>query len=72
MSIWILFIHPADPKTRPIVVTISSHVRPHFSKSRHTKQIKEKIVIAAGGIVVLAEGIIDVWLIHEADHSPGR
>ena len=33
-----LWIHEVDPQSRPVMITIFTHVRPNFSKSRKTKQ----------------------------------
>ena len=51
-----------DPLGRSTVTASSDHymyVRPHFSKFLKTKQTSSGMVIAAGGTVDLAEGIID-------------
>ena len=70
-----------DPLGRPTVparsdhyfCTLSPSVRPHFSKYQKTKQTSLKIIIATGGTVGLAEGIIDdICLVSSSSFLRGR
>ena len=53
-------IHEADQQSQPLVITIFTHVAcPSFTTFQNLNNFQEKIVIATGGIVGLAEWIID-------------
>ena len=62
-----MLIQEADPQPVVAMITIfhTCHpyvqlsVRPHFSKSSKQNNIQDRIVIAIGGTVDQAEGIID-------------
>ena len=60
--VWILYIVLSDPRGRPTLFShvVSVHPSVHtFQNLVKTKQIQVKILIATGGTVGLAEGIID-------------
>ena len=54
-------IHSADPQSLPLVINIFTHVRPSIPTFQtHAKQNHFQVrIVNTGGIVGLAEGIID-------------
>ena len=57
-AIFAELIHSADPQSRPEVITIFTHVVSALFKIEQN-DFQVRIVVATGGIVCLAEGIID-------------